>query len=450
MLNPLGTIIKCITGNLDGTDAERYDKQIEQLQENQSKLKVNTLDQISLLETTINKFQHLISNITHNQIVLKSRIMQIEANIKRVALEQAKTHEYFQIHIVLNQITLIYQTIYNVFEKIEVAITFAKINTLHNSIISPIELLSEIKNIKSHLKTDMLPLEDSVANMLSFERIIEIKSFSKNSVITFILELPLVETEIYQYFRLYPIPIPKTNNLFQITIPHKPYVAYSGMRYSYMDQQCTQMLPKEYICKNAHTAYLEDDPPCAVQLLSYKKNITNCQIFNIKLSQLQVTKISDGKWFITTPARQIAVTTCGTAKNNIPLFGSYLLESNPNCEVRLQSFILQTHKPSQLAYVKLNLPALNFTMVNRNSSAIFNPPALNLDIVNFKETRDIQEKLEQQRQHIENVSVPVYVKRASVWTIVLYVLFSIAAVYLLKNLIFKHCQKPKTNDEIVI
>lgn len=67
IFDPLGSLIKCITGNLDQTDAEQYDRQIKQLQENQNKLKEIAFNQITILEKSISQFQSTISNISHNQ-----------------------------------------------------------------------------------------------------------------------------------------------------------------------------------------------------------------------------------------------------------------------------------------------------------------------------------------------------------------------------------------------
>ena len=59
--------------------------------------------------------------------------MQIEETNKKVALHQNTDHQYFRTHVVINQIILMYQTIFDIFVKIEVAISFAKINVLHNN-----------------------------------------------------------------------------------------------------------------------------------------------------------------------------------------------------------------------------------------------------------------------------------------------------------------------------
>ena len=49
------------------------------------------------------------------------------------------------------------QTIYDILEKIEIAITFSKLNTFHNSIVDPKELLNSIEAIETQMNGGRLP-----------------------------------------------------------------------------------------------------------------------------------------------------------------------------------------------------------------------------------------------------------------------------------------------------
>jgi len=75
------------------------------------------------MESTIDKFQGLISNITHNEIILRSRIIQIEQSIKEAKLLGDNLRYYFTTFILINQIS----SIYDVLDKVEIAITLAKL-----------------------------------------------------------------------------------------------------------------------------------------------------------------------------------------------------------------------------------------------------------------------------------------------------------------------------------
>lgn len=458
ILDPLGSLIKCITGNLDKEDADLYDKQIKQLQENQNKLKESSFNQINLLKKTIEQFQNVISNISANQIMLKSRILQIESTVKEVALSAINDRQYFQTHIVINQISMLYQTIYDILEKTEVAISFAKINTLHNSIIDPVELIKEICEFKKQLVTDVLPLETNIENILNFEKIIEIKGYSKGLIVTFVLEIPLVESDVYHYYQLFPIPIPSEQNPdFLMIIPHKPYLALGNIKYSYMDRTCNQLLPNEYLCREAHTAYISQDPPCAVQLILYKENATTCRPFSIKLQDVQITKITDGKWIITMPKQLIASASCPNSKDNVPLYGSYLAESTNECSLQIKSITLRTYKPNRLTYDDVSLPKLNLSInyyQAKNQNFAFNPPTLDLNTINLKETNEIATSLQEQKRRLQEMTNPMEMHQINFWTIILYCILGILCIFTLYKLFIKNRLKrvPKDSleDDIVI
>lgn len=439
LFNPLGTFIKSITGNLDQNDAEQIDAKIRKLQENQNKLKIDAVNQITLLESTINKFKTMISNITHNQLMLKSHILRIEDTIKKVDLHQTNFEQYYLIHAVINQITLIYQSIYNILEKIEISITFAKINVLHNAIIDPKELITEIQKINNHLNSDKLPLDSTSQNILNFEKIMVIKSFLKDFNIVFILELPLVEPETYQYFNLFPIPIPN-NQSFLVNIPYKSYLALSNDKYAYMDQRCSEIQPQSYLCKETRTAFIEDSPSCAVQLIKHHVNITSCRPFETKLHEMQATKITDGKWLITVPTRLISTINCQKSVDNIPLFGSYLLESPTDCKIRIKSMIFETYKSSRLVFSKVNLPILDLNLIEQRQSMTYNPPAMDLNYINLKATKEIETKLREQKQDLQDMTTTIYTNRTSFWTILLYIIIFLIIGYVIY---YKYVKKSK-------
>ena len=446
LFNPLGSFIKALTGNLDQNDAEQIDARIEKLQNTQNKLKIDTINQITLLDSTINKFKTMISNITHNELVLKSRMLQLESIINNVELHQTDFHQYYLSYTIITQITLMYQSIHDIFDKIEIAITFAKINVLHNSIIEPNVLLAEIKNLNSHLNTDKLPLEPKSQNILIFEKLITIKSFLKGNNIVFMLELPLVESETYQYFNLFPLPIPD-NQSFLTIIPFKPYLALGNTKYAYTNQKCLEIQSQSYLCRETRTALIEDNPSCAVQLIKHHQNVTTCHPFKTQLHEIQSTKIIDGKWLITIPNQTISIVKCQKSEENIPVFGSYLLETSTDCRVQIKSKTFESYKPNHLLFSKVNLPTLNLSLINQSPPKSLELPAMDLNFVNLEATQDIQAKLKKQREELEEMSSPIYTNRTSFWTISLYFLFFLITIYFVYR---KFIVKKSKNNTIAI
>lgn len=118
--------------------------------------------------------------MSHNQIILETRIQEIEININNILVNEANNYQYFLTYSILTQITFLFQNIYDILEQIEIASTFAKLNTLHNSIINPFDLLKEIKETSKLLIDTQLPFEPEIDNILKYEKVINIKGYSKD------------------------------------------------------------------------------------------------------------------------------------------------------------------------------------------------------------------------------------------------------------------------------
>jgi len=443
LLNPLGSFIKCITGNMDQTDAENIDQKIRLLQDNQNRLKSDAINQITLMESTIDKFQGLISNITHNEIILRSRIIQIEQSIKEAKLLGDNLRYYFTTFTLINQISSIYQSIYDILNKVEIAITFAKLNIMHNSMVDPKAFLKEVQSIENLVTDKKLPVSANIENILLIEKLVKIKGYQKNTNLTFIIELPLVELDVYQYFSVHPVPVPNGQE-FIVNIPHKPYLALNDQRYVYLEEKCEEMIDNNYLCQNTHMNALDNFPPCEVQLISHSQNVTSCHPFQLKLSTPQVTKVIDGKWIVTIPKRLVSTADCNHDKTTIPLFGSYLIEVPIDCKLQIQSIILESHKPSQLTFNQVTLPKLELSLITNNQS-MYEPPSLDLDIINLKTTNELKANLQLQKKTLQEATTSVYVNRVSLWTIALYVVFASLIVYFIYKKVVKKCKKVPEN-----
>uniref|UniRef100_A0A6P7H632 Uncharacterized protein LOC114347517 n=1 Tax=Diabrotica virgifera virgifera TaxID=50390 RepID=A0A6P7H632_DIAVI len=162
-----------------------------------------------------------------------------------------------------------------------------------------------------------MPFEPVLENVLKYEKIINIKSYSVNSVITFILEIPLVESEIYDYYQLFPVPTHMNLSKYFIHLPYKPFLALNDISYIYMDNLCINIDSDEYICKRHNKFLISEKAPCAVQLINYKSNLFTCQPFEVRINKIESTRVQDGKWIITVPEAELAIIECPNSKENI-------------------------------------------------------------------------------------------------------------------------------------
>lgn len=430
IIDGLGSIIKAITGNLDQNDAERYDQAIVTLSDNQIKMKSLLKEQITILQRSIQNFEQNTKKLAHNELILKSRIAQIERFIHDTQLEKIEVYNYFLLYSLLSQITTTFQVIYDAFERIEVAITFSKLNIFHNSIIEPKDLLLEISSINKYLEKNKLPFEPVLENTLLFEKVIEIKSYSKGNQIIFILQIPIVQLESYNYYHLYSLPIPISDS-FKTIIPHSKYLLLNEQTYSFSDVKCQKVMSEEYLCQENNIVKIENDIPCEVKLLKYSRNVTNCQYTPVRLSSTKIQKMEDNKWIIVTPQNVVAHQKCGNNQDNIPLNGSYVLELNNQCVVRIEDNVIKTLQNVKPNFKQIKLPKIQFSKsFPKNDS--YNIKPLQLETINLDEIKSVHSVLNEQQNKLNNITeVPVHFHRISFYTILLYIILTIISFYVM-------------------
>lgn len=434
LINGLGSIIKVITGNLDYSDAEKFDKAIDTLSDNQVKIKTLVNEQITLLQKSIKAFNESTQILANNQEVLKSRILQIENILKNIDTRNIETYQFFLIQTTFSQIITAFKIIYDVLERIEVAITFSKINVLHNSIIEPNELLLEIKTIEKHIQGNKLPFEPTLDNILYFEKTIEIKSFSKDNKIMFVLEIPIVEKWNYNYYHLFPLPTRK-GKLFRAILPKAKYLILNENEYSLFDTKCEDISKETFMCYEANPVKINTEAPCEIHMLKFTMNTTTCQGYTVEIKQTKIQKLEQNKWAIIAPETAVAVQKCDSDEENIPLQGTYVLELNSRCTVKIGETDLKTYQDFNTVYRNIELP--NLDLMNNeimDSNISFN--VLKLDAINLDDIKYVNHALDIEKEYVHNISKdytnPFHV---NAWIIIIYVILIILFLYFLYRIV---------------
>ncbi|KAJ8977117.1 hypothetical protein NQ317_005245 [Molorchus minor] len=145
IINGLGSIFKSITGNLDASDGERYDRLINEIQNNQQKLSKNIVKQNSISLDIIDKFNQTIQQISHNENLLKLKILQIATIV-----EQSGTwKKSIFIKDILLQIINMFEILNSILQDIENSIAFSKLNVMHPSIIKTVDFYNELLKLQN-------------------------------------------------------------------------------------------------------------------------------------------------------------------------------------------------------------------------------------------------------------------------------------------------------------
>lgn len=273
-----------------------------------------------------------------------------------------------------------------------------------------------------------MPFEPILENILLFEKTMEIKSYNKENQIVFILEIPIVEIESYNYYHLYSLPIPVSHS-FKAIVPHSKYLLINERTYAFSDTKCQEVTPEEFLCQESNTVKILDDVPCEVQLLRYSINTTKCQYTPVRLTNTKIQKIQENKWIVVTPESVVAQQKCGNSKDNIPLNGSYVIELTSQCEVQIKDVIIKTFQNLKPNFKHIKLPNVQvFKDLTRDSNFDLKP--LEIETINLDDIKRVYSALDDQKinMDISNES-PIHFHKTSFYTILLYVSLIIAILY---------------------
>ncbi|XP_045481125.1 uncharacterized protein LOC123685464 [Harmonia axyridis] len=309
LINGLGAIWKSITGNLDQSDADKYDKAIQNLRDSQQKLIDEANSQISLTEKSITAFNNSMSKLQHNQALLESKINQINFWMNTSAMDSWDDFNFVILNSVFTHITLAVDIINEILNDIEIAISFAQTKTLHSSIISHEEFMKELFKIQSKIKDNKLPFPIKDENIIQYYSCTRIKGFISKNQVRFILEIPLTENINYNYYELFPIPILK-NNLYQIIIPKAKFLFLCETKYALFNGPCQEVSPANFLCEE-NTRPISSTNPCEVELLSITRNYTRCSPKRTNLRGTSVHQLAVDYWMVTTTEEKIARVKCG-------------------------------------------------------------------------------------------------------------------------------------------
>lgn len=437
LINALGSVFKAVTGNLDANDGERYESLIKELQTNQNKLEGSILKQNSLSISVIEKFNSTLEKISHNEKIIESKINEIHFYVQKTT---QKENSLF-IKDVINQIINVYEVIDSILQDIENSLTFAKLKTMHPSIIKTEDLFLELVKIQNQIGQQIMPLEVNFQNTLLFEKLINIECFIFNNKITYLLHIPITYANSFNYYHIYSIPI-WYQSLFKVVLPRNKYLLKNQLHFSYRGQPCQEILPKKYICDKEEPKKIQPDSPCVVKLLDSTNDTSTCQQTEVQITHPIINQLDNpNQWIIILPLEETIKLNCLNQQESRKAFGTYLLEIPLGCQVTTkEESIINNQKLIKTSYQPILFPDFNRvpTML----------PTLNLSIqlqeVKLDGLHELKNQIMENQPHtvFRNISNP-----PSIWTVIIYLLLIGCCIVLIYKKVFSRRCPPKNHEK---
>lgn len=341
LVDGLGTAFKWLTGTLDAADGEHINKCLDQLESDDKKVQDLLKQQIQIVTSTIKNFNYSINSLFLHETSINAYISDIQ---------EAVNENQDKIKLNANELLLLelceilieaYQVIENEIRDVEDSISFSKLNILHPSIIQPSELLNQLHIISQNLKHSVLPMQATANTLPSLINIINLNAFQTEKRLVFVLQIPLVSNDIFNFYHLYSLPTKNLNNdLFHLIIPESKYVGISTDNRLYIPMHkidnCKTISHSQRICKDVIPLSL-NDPNCETEVIT-QVSTKKCKPVQIGFSDYNIIKLKLNRYILIVSKAIPVVTNCqGQASKTQLIEKNSLLYLNPRCSAFIGS-----------------------------------------------------------------------------------------------------------------
>lgn len=380
LIDGLGSIIKSVTGNLDHSDAARYDNAIKILEGNEHKMLSEFNDHISLNKDWMTQCTQIIASIAENQEKINRTlglILDSNAYAETSLLKYAKLAQLLAI-ISENTDDLTLEL-----NRIENMLAFVRASSTHHSMLAIDNLESMINKLKSiYGKSEVLE-DDS----REYYTIIKPGSYFVGKRLVIIFKFPIVSPSSFDFYKLSIVP----NKLNQTLIPSHPFLATDGKAFMYMEAECPKF-NLHHLCEEGINHQPKDHPDCIQNLIIHQSLDTSCQPTRITLTKEAMEQLDDRHYTLIFPRPTRTRLQCGR-QEFITLYGSYLATIPLKCSLRTNEFlIINTNDQIKGQPLKITEIPRNFTIEEVHSI-----PHLKLTTTNLNGLHHIEDKILLQR-----------------------------------------------------
>ncbi|EEZ99860.1 Envelope fusion protein-like Protein [Tribolium castaneum] len=323
------------------------------------------------------------------------------------------------------------EEILRILENLETAVSFAKLKTLHNSIIIPEDLLHELKIVKENLNYKNFAFEPRKKNILLYEGIIEIKAYQKDKKLSFIFEVPLTELQNYHYYQLYPFPICSNPKSCQVIIPSHKFLFLNEYYFTLTNEKCNEVKPGDYICNLPQTKKISQDAPCEIQLLKFTQKYQDCQILHIQINDLQIQKVDKNQWIGIFPTEQPVTSICNQDEESLSIKGSYVIVVPDGCKLQMNSTTLQTYQNPDFPKIPIQLPKIEISEMDSRKENFLHLEPLELKKIDLNNLQPVYHQMQQIEETLRREDDEPISYNTNIWTILIYVLLLAVALYFL-------------------
>ncbi|KAJ8983952.1 hypothetical protein NQ317_008654 [Molorchus minor] len=316
---------------------------------------------------------------------------------------------------VLDQISSTLSILLHLLSDIENAVTFARLRTLHYSILKITELESIIQTILKYYSSSQLIFPLNSSNTHLYYDLLEVEAYYSDTKIVFVIHFPLVYPETYSHYHLYSIP---TRNCTTI-LPKDTYLVMNENFYQYASIPCIKLHP-DYYCPDDNLIHGTKNEDCIFQLLQLKSTQGSCLQTPVKIEKNVIQQIDESHYIAVFPNQTKIYHSIADSRRMIPVSST---------------------KKSITEGQPMLLPELNIYSHKLPVSAIDEIKIDNVQLDEIHKIQNEQRKLEPIKLKYENH--PWF---NNYWIIPIYVIFALVGIYFSQNFIRRKTNANQTTS----
>ncbi|XP_025836340.1 uncharacterized protein LOC112903855 [Agrilus planipennis] len=332
LFNIIGKAEKYLFGTADSDDALYYDKTISEIAKNEREMRELMLKQTSVMQSTVHSVNQTVSNIVHNELIFQKNLNVLENVSKSLYSEISTSVKNFDIEMNFlehaNLLSEILNHYHSDLQNLINALTIARIGQIHPFIISPSQLISEIKKTLPYLPPGLhYPIFLSMENYHLLLDIAELDIVVVSNKLIVAVKIPLVKDEEFTVYKLHPLPTRINSSTAYVFIqPSTPYLAVDKTKQLFIrisDSELNQckVLKSERLCKqNQPTRLVINSEICEIGLFSYRyNNYKSCDIRIIELTHNIWHRITNSNTWLYVIVTEKETITLNCADRKSPL-----------------------------------------------------------------------------------------------------------------------------------
>lgn len=384
LVDGLGSIIKSISGNLDQTDALKYNEAILNLQSNQNKIVSEFNNHVSMNKEWITKHTNVLSQLVENQVKINSTmnlILQSDAHKEESLLKYVKFAQLLEV--VSDNVEDLMQELI----RIENSLAFIRASSTHHSMIDIDTLGLMINRLKLvYGREQIIDLE-----LREYYDLIKPGSYYSDKQIILVFKFPIISSDMLDFYRLAIVP----NNHSQALIPSFPFLATNEMTFVYMEAECPKF-NKWFLCdqETAHQTRTKSD--CIQELITNQVLEDSCQFTTVTLSREAMERLDDQHYVLSFPHQTKVQLICGN-KTHTSLHGSYLAMIPVGCRLKSEELTI-TNEDNEVKGQPLKLTKIPYDAEKQAAAATH----VKLNSIDLQGLHSIQDQI--------MVQTPVQVK----------------------------------------